>query len=127
MEFVDVRLLVQDIERTTSFYRETFGLSPRVLVEREYVEFDTAPATLAAFRVDLMARVLRERAAEPGGRVVVVIKVEDVDATHAELRARGVGFVTEPHDQDAWGLRVCHLRDPDGHIVELYHPLRPTP
>lgn len=41
-----------------------------------------------------------------------------------EMKKKGVEFVTEPHDQDAWYLRVAHLRDPDGNLVELFNNLR---
>jgi uncharacterized glyoxalase superfamily protein PhnB len=39
--------------------------------------------------------------------------VEDVDALHDELVARGVQTAGEPTDED-WGARAFGLRDPDG-------------
>jgi lactoylglutathione lyase len=47
-----------------------------------------------------------------------------VDATYADLKARGVHFVTEPADQEAWVLRVAHFRDPDGNLIEINAPLK---
>jgi hypothetical protein len=40
------------------------------------------------------------------------------------LSGRGVQFVTEPHDQEAWVLRVAHLRDPEGNLIEINAPLK---
>jgi lactoylglutathione lyase len=122
MEVVDIRLLVSDVDRTIAFYRDRLGLATKLVVDGTYVEFDTAPATLTAYRSDLMDDVLGA-SSPPGVGSVVVAKVDDVDVAFGALRDRGVEFVTEPHDQQTWGLRVCHLRDPDGHVVELYHPL----
>jgi catechol 2,3-dioxygenase-like lactoylglutathione lyase family enzyme len=98
-------------------------LRTKVIVEGTYVEFETEPATLAAYRADLMQEVLADSGLPSGGGVVIVVRVPDVDAAYAELRSRGNPFVTEPHDQERWGLRVCHLRDPDGHVLELYQLL----
>jgi hypothetical protein len=39
------------------------------------------------------------------------------------LGARGVSFLNEPHDRPDWGIRVLHLRDPDGLLIELNEPL----
>ncbi|MBA3430350.1 MAG: VOC family protein, partial [Actinobacteria bacterium] len=46
-----------------------------------------------------------------------------VDSAYEALTSRGAQFVTQPHDQEAWVIRVAHLRDPDGNLVEIYAPL----
>ncbi len=56
-------------------------------------------------------------------RVALILSVEDVDAAFAALCGRGADFVTAPHDRSGWGIRVAHLRDPDGNLLELYEPL----
>ena len=35
------------------------------------------------------------------------------------LKGSGTAFLTDPHDRPDWGIRVAHLRDPDGNLVEL--------
>ena len=39
------------------------------------------------------------------------------------LAGLGVEMVTQPHNQEAWVLRVAHLRDPEGNLIELNEPL----
>jgi lactoylglutathione lyase len=51
----------------------------------------------------------------------LAVKVDDVDATFAEIDHHGV--VKEPGDQPAAGARTAFVEDPDGHVVELIEPL----
>jgi hypothetical protein len=51
--------------------------------------------------------------ANPPGIDLVSFLVEDVDALHDELVARGIKTAGAPSDQD-WGARAFGLRDPDG-------------
>jgi catechol 2,3-dioxygenase-like lactoylglutathione lyase family enzyme len=47
----------------------------------------------------------------------MTLRVADCRAAYAALTARGVTFLTPPHD---WGGEIrCFLRDPDGHLVEI--------
>jgi catechol 2,3-dioxygenase-like lactoylglutathione lyase family enzyme len=47
----------------------------------------------------------------------MTLRVADCRAAYAALTARGVIFLTPPHD---WGGEIrCFLRDPDGHLVEI--------
>lgn len=61
---------------------------------------------------------------EPVDKVALTFEVADVDASFRELSGKGVIFTTEPHDQEAWVLRVAHLRDPEGNLIEINAPLR---
>jgi len=54
----------------------------------------------------------------PGG--VVFLVVEDVDALHAELKAKGVTIDLEPTDQ-SWGNREMYVHDPDGNSIRFVH------
>lgn len=51
----------------------------------------------------------------------VALKVDNVDATFAEVEHHGV--VKEPGDQPAAGARTAFVKDPDGHHIELIEPL----
>jgi predicted enzyme related to lactoylglutathione lyase len=50
---------------------------------------------------------------------------DDLDATLAELGAKGVEVVEPPADQ-RWGI-VCRIRVPGGAEVGLYEPRHPSP
>jgi catechol 2,3-dioxygenase-like lactoylglutathione lyase family enzyme len=49
---------------------------------------------------------------------VVFLLVEDVDALHAELVAKGVAIDTGPIDQ-TWGNREMYVKDPDGNSIRF--------
>lgn len=45
------------------------------------------------------------------------IRVQDCQASHEVLQARGAEFLTPPHD---WGGEIrCFFRDPDGNLFEI--------
>lgn len=46
------------------------------------------------------------------------LKVTDIDAVAAELKAKGAEFTKEPHSPRP-GIRVCFLRGPEGISIEL--------
>jgi len=51
-----------------------------------------------------------------GGAVFLV--VDDVDALHMELKAKGVTIDLEPTDQ-SWGNREMYVVDPDGNSIRF--------
>ena len=119
-----ITLFVDDLAATRSFYLEVFGLP--VLFEDE---------DSAVFRFDnTMIKMLKSSAAvsliDPatvaspgsGSRLQLTLDVENVDATCAELTARGVELLNGPMDRE-WGIRTASFRDPGGHIWEIAQPL----
>lgn len=120
-----IRLLVDDIEVCKTFYQTILGLgAPAVDVPGIYYEFVAGPARLGLYKRELMQSVAGVAQTAPAGdQALLTFEVEDVDAACAALRQAGVSFVTEPHDQEAWVLRVAHLRDPEGNLIELNTPL----
>jgi catechol 2,3-dioxygenase-like lactoylglutathione lyase family enzyme len=55
-----------------------------------------------------------------GSGGVVFLLVEDVDALHAELVAKGVPIALEPTDQ-TWGNREMYVKDADGNSIRFVH------
>lgn len=126
MKLTDVRLLVEHVGRSVAFYRDVVGLELGVQVPEDvYAELRSGEVTLGLYRRELMQKVLGEGGSigSPGS-VALIFEVDDVDAEYKRLVAAGAGGVTKPHDQADWGLRVCHFRDPDDHLIELNHPIR---
>ena len=109
-----VALTVEDVARSVTFFRDKVGL--RFL-------FSAGP-TLAFFDLGGVRLMLSAPEGEfsPGSSTVLYIKVQDIDASHREMRDRGVQFVDEPHliasmpDHDLW---MTFFRDPDGHTLAL--------
>ena len=130
MRLTTVRLLVGDFPRAFRFYRDVLRLTPRFDDERgPYEEFEVGSAVLSLFDRRRMMEALGTHAsilAEPervGDTAMVCMEVDDVDAEYTRLAEAGVRFVTEPHDQPTWFVRVAHFRDPEGNLIELRRPL----
>jgi catechol 2,3-dioxygenase-like lactoylglutathione lyase family enzyme len=115
-------LVVGDLERSKTFYREVFGLLP--LDEEE---------DLAVFRFkNLFLALRKDPAHQPPGREVLSLAqkglgqfsiwVEDVDAVRAELDDHGVTLISGPADRD-WGMRTVTFADPDGYIWQIAQDL----
>jgi len=64
-------------------------------------------------------------AATPAAKrsLIVDFRVEDVDRERARLGPIVRRFVLEPTDQP-WGNRAMLFRDPDGNLVNVFHPIR---
>lgn len=132
LKLTHTRLCVDDLPACVAFYRDVLGLKPKFEIEGSvYVEFETGTPemTLGLFKHELMQQAVGKRhddaaANAPGGeRVVLTFYVESVDAAFAELKAKGATVASEPRDQPEWMIRVAHLRDPAGNLIELHQPI----
>jgi catechol 2,3-dioxygenase-like lactoylglutathione lyase family enzyme len=115
-------LVVGDLERSKSFYRQVFGLPPQHEDENS-----------AMFRFKDMYVFLHEDPAHepPAGEVLdlarkgvgqFAIIVDDVDAVGAELNEHGVTPISGPANRD-WGMRTVTFADPGGYIWEIAQEL----
>lgn len=96
--------------------------------EMQFASFHTGETKIEIFSRQNMAEVIGENniptGAEPQSKFLLTFAVDQVDEVCARLKDKGVMFLNEPHDRQAWNARVAHLRDPDGNVIELYkHPL----
>jgi lactoylglutathione lyase len=127
MKLADVRLLVDRFDECIAFYRDVMGLRLKMRIpEGTYAEFEAGDAVLSLYRRELMDGVVGtpyDAGAAKTDRVALIFRVDSVNAAAEGLRDRGAELTTQPHDQEAWGLRVAHVRDPDGTLIELYQPL----
>ena len=114
-----ITLFVDDLAVARSFYLDVFGLP---------VHFEDAESVVFAFGrvlVNLLVASAAPELIEPavvgsGGRSVMTLPVDDVDARCEELQAKGVTLLNGPMDRP-WGVRTAAFQDPDGHIWELAH------
>lgn len=111
-----IALSVTDMSRSIAFWRDTVGL--KFLFEAPNVAFFDVAGVRLMLGQDAAA------IAKPSG-VVLYFEVDDLDATFAALRARGVAVESpngEPHFIAKLGaneLWMAFLRDPDGHLFAL--------
>ncbi|MFI5966644.1 VOC family protein [Streptomyces asoensis] len=122
MEFAQVRLLVTDFTACYRFYADVLGLKPQSGAERgPYEKFSptTGSTGIAIQDRAMMAEVLGELGVPADGhRSLVALRVDDLDAVCARITARGATLVHGPAPMTD-RMRVAHLKDPEGNLVEL--------
>ncbi len=102
-----------EVERMTEFYRD--GLAIGTASESPYfVEFRTGMTSFSLLAI------------HPGETVhfELCFAVDDIETSIAELRARSMEFTDELRSQP-FG-KLIHMRDPDGNVVTLLEPSRPS-
>jgi catechol 2,3-dioxygenase-like lactoylglutathione lyase family enzyme len=119
---VNVRYMVDDVEKSIAFYTTLLGFS---LIS------SAAPAFADVSRGDLRlllsgatssaGRAMPDgRTPEPGGWNRIQLIVDDIDAEVARLRAAGAHFRNEVI-KGPGGAQVL-LEDPSGNVIELFKP-----
>ena len=130
MRFSNVRLLVKDFAKCFKFYTEQLGLEPSWGDENSgYANFKVADGIegFTLFVSDWMAPAVgnadKQQSVAMREKLMVSFSVDNLDETFADLKAKGVTFITEPTDMPDWGMRTLYLRDPEENLIELFTPL----
>ena len=101
-----------DAERVRAFFADVLNL-PSADAGGGWLIFALPPAELAV------------HPAEEAGRHELYLMCEDIHATLAELRGKGVEVARGVSDQ-GWGL-LAAIRLPDGSEFPIYQPRHPSP
>lgn len=110
-------LLVGDLERSTRFYRDVFGL-PIVL---DQGDCRILKVTESAFIGICERKGDRERNA-----VLITLVTDDVDDRHERLTAAGVTCDKEPQLNPIYNVYHAFYRDPDGFLIEVQRFMDPA-
>jgi glyoxylase I family protein len=118
-----VAILTANFDRIRAFYVDVLGFPVRGAFPGRNIVFVDAGSTA----IEIVEDTSRAPASVEGGWGHLALEVEDVDAAHVELAARGVPFHVQPMDfpADAPSVRIAFFRDPDGNALELVQPLGP--
>jgi predicted enzyme related to lactoylglutathione lyase len=100
-----------DAEKVRAFFSDVLNL-PSADAGGGWLIFALPPAELAVHPDD-------------GSRHELYLMCDDIDATLADLRAKGVEISRDVSDQ-GWGL-LAAIRLPDGAEFPLYQPRHPSP
>lgn len=114
-----VTIPVRDQDRALEFYTKKLGM--RVITDSPYDDTQRwieLGIPRAETRVVLFTGLGHEQAI--GGFMPITFVADDVVATAAELKAKGVEFVQEPQTAD-WGTAAA-FKDPDGNVFALSTP-----
>jgi lactoylglutathione lyase len=106
-----VTLFVSDMDRSVAFYRDVLGwpLKCRSPERTEFASEGTILALHHASRPSGAAAVQGELA----GRCQLGLWVDDVEAFHQDMVARGT-LCIQPPTEDASGAKLAVYADPDG-------------
>ena len=115
-----ITLFVEDMEAAKQFYQDVFGL-PIAFEDDDSAVFNCGNTLINLLTTTAAHELIAPAVVAPreaGSRLQLTIRVDDVDATCAELAARGVELLNGPMDRP-WGIRTASFRDPGGHIWEI--------
>lgn len=124
-----LRILVDDFAASFRFYESVLGLTAQEgQSDGPYACFKFADGgtDVALFDRAAMTKAVGTLATDgslpargPAEHLVLAFRVGDVDAAYAAAVADGVPGVSEPADQPGWGMRVAHVRAPEGTLIEF--------
>jgi catechol 2,3-dioxygenase-like lactoylglutathione lyase family enzyme len=109
-------IAVADMARACDFYVGAMGFS-KTFENGEPVGFVILKRDAAELHLTL------QRNHRPAPFTVAHMLVEDIDALHAIVRARGLRIVKGLRDKD-YGLRAFVFEDPDGNRIDVGEPLK---
>jgi glyoxylase I family protein len=108
-----IALRTPEFERARTFYTEVLGLPVAAeMPGRDCVFIDIGGTTIE------LTGAKDQVPGAAGALAHIAFEVDDIDATCAELKAKGVEFFIEP--RDAGVMRIAFFRDPDGNALELF-------
>lgn len=115
-----ITLFVEDLAATKRFYVEVLG------TEVLFADDGSAIVKLSNLMINLLHVDNAPELVEPvavggpsaGPRALYTIRVDNADAAHAELTARGATFLNGPIDRP-WGRRTAAFADPAGNVWEI--------
>ena len=133
-----IGVCVSDLGRALAFYCDLLGfrpltetvvadpLSAKLLGLPEvdqttvFVERDGVRLALFAFRKPGTLRAPMPRPMNQSGMAALMLRVDDLDATVAKIRAAGFPVLDETRiEHPAWGSKLLFVTDGDGTMIEL--------
>ncbi len=132
--FSHVCVSVSDVERSLAFYRDVLGLQLIFDVQLDGAGMERATGESGArgrmvgckvpgsgVTIELLGFAQRAGAkpTRPGpfGYTNIALSVDNLDAAHAALAARGIASLQAPIELG--GVRMFFLTDPDGTAIEI--------
>lgn len=127
MNLTHIRLLVDNYKECFLFYRDILGFEVSWGDEDSlYADFTgIGGAKIGLFeRKQMMSAIGAEYAPLAGNqdKATLIFKVDSVEDTYEQMKDK-LKFITKPHEQVDWMLKVAHFRDPAGNLIEIYENL----
>ncbi|MEI8376066.1 MAG: VOC family protein [Planctomycetota bacterium] len=112
VEFSHAIIFVSDMARSIAFYRDVLGL-PLRFESSDWTEFDTPGSTLALHLADDSSTTSSRQNSIQAGACNLGFTVEDIEAFHQTMVAKGVTCLQPPEVED-FGGKLAGYADPDG-------------
>lgn len=125
MKLNSTRLLVTHFDECFLFYRDMLGFKVTWGdLGENYAQFQIGDSgVLSIFSKSIMANVVNTSTLPPRqstqDNIALVFSVDNLDQFYNSLNSKGIIFTNKPTDQPDWGIRVSHLRDPEGNLLEF--------
>jgi len=119
-----ITLFVDDIAEAKSFYRMVFE-APTIYEDEvsQVLQFNGLWVNLLQIsQAPQLVEPLPVAPSTAGSRILLTIRVADVDAVCERLKSCGVALLNGPVDRP-WGRRTAAFADPSGHVWEVAHEL----
>jgi len=120
-QFSFVKLVVDDLDKMISFYREVFDLR---VAQRLHVESDGKPIEEVIFESGDGARLILvkwlDRPAPAVGELVLGARSSEIETLFARAQAAGATILRPlGASEHAGGMRIGIFEDPEGHATEV--------
>lgn len=121
-----VKLMVRDLAAQTAFYVNVMGMVELQRIEDmsgpvRFAEVFLATAGVATPQFALMH--YPDSPTPAPGSAVIVLVVDNVDTQLDAIVAAGGAITTPAMDVPEFGIRLAFAADPEGHPMEIMHPL----
>lgn len=113
VERLGVYVSAKDLQQSSAFYAELFGKAPRVRTP-SFIGFDLTGSLFAVVSSQVYGDLLGQ-----GGRVIPYIRVADITATFARVRAVAPASIRGEIVEEG-PLKLFKISDPEGNVVEFY-------
>ena len=108
-----VIVFVSDMKRSVGFYRDTLGL-PVKFESPHWTEFANEGSTIALHPTEVKPAGVAAGLKSPAGTSHMGLGVDDLDAFHQKMSARGVACIEQPRKLEFSDQRLAVYADPDG-------------
>ncbi|WP_316828982.1 VOC family protein [Pedobacter miscanthi] len=124
MNLISIRIITSKVEELISFYEQVTGLTA-IRYTPDFAELKSKTATLAIGSTKTLQFFGGDAVAQPAQNRSVIIEfmVDDVQQCFEQLPAFMKDRIVQEPTTMPWGNRSLLVRDPDGHLVNLFTPV----
>ncbi|MGV3704627.1 MAG: VOC family protein [Arcticibacter sp.] len=124
MNLISIRIITEDVKKLVSFYEQVTGMKA-VQYTDDFAELKTSSATLAigSTRTLQFFGGAEVASASQNRTAIIEFRVPNVDDVYSSLESFLQSCLVQAPTTMPWGNRSLLFRDPDGNLVNFFHPL----